>query len=310
MSINRVLLDADLLLEFAMNRPGYSTNENILLEMSRAGTIDLYITDKCLAKLYFYLSKFNISANELNINIKEITKNYTPTRTDEYIKDARRSSLKDFDSALEVACAIANKFDAIVTQNSPHFTGTDFPIWKVDNLSTIQKGLNDRPKILDRTESQGVLLDTDLAKLKAFIANANRRLDVVNRITSNHAAIVAKTVVGLVEEQPKLIEPGGGAYPNRRMAACLRDTEIILRYVTYAMLAGEASVLDDRCLNGLRETYLALRVPCGSVAASTIKMKYATIAIANDPNDITKGECSSLIAELSSYFDRVAAAVS
>ena len=41
------------------------------------------------------------------------------------------------------------------------------------------------------------------------------------------------------------------------MAACLRDMEIILRYVTYSAFTGDASVMEDRCLNGLRETYLA-----------------------------------------------------
>lgn len=93
------------------------------------------------------------------------------------------------------------------------------------------------------------------------------------------------------------------------MAACLRDMDIILRYVTYAIFTGDASVLDDRCLNGLRETYLALGVPGASVADAVSKMKEAAIAIANDRNNITPGDCSSLMAELSSYFDRAAAAV-
>ncbi|OBQ34580.1 MAG: phycocyanin, partial [Aphanizomenon flos-aquae WA102] len=92
-------------------------------------------------------------------------------------------------------------------------------------------------------------------------------------------------------------------------AACLRDMEIILRYVTYAAIAGDASVLDDRCLNGLRETYQALGTPGSSVAVGVGKMKEAAIAIVNDPNGITKGDCSSLVSELASYFDRAAAAV-
>jgi phycocyanin beta chain len=85
--------------------------------------------------------------------------------------------------------------------------------------------------------------------------------------------------------------------------------EIILRYVTYAILAGDASVLDDRCLNGLRETYQALGTPGSSVATGVQKMKEAAINIANDPNGITKGDCSALISEVASYFDRAAAAV-
>ncbi|NEO02280.1 MAG: phycocyanin subunit beta, partial [Moorea sp. SIO3I7] len=109
--------------------------------------------------------------------------------------------------------------------------------------------------------------------------------------------------------QPQLINPGGNAYTSRRMAACLRDMEIILRYVTYAIFAGDASVLEDRCLNGLRETYLALGTPGASVAVGVEKMKDAAIAIANDSNGITPGDCTSLMAEISSYFDKAAAAV-
>jgi phycocyanin beta chain len=142
-----------------------------------------------------------------------------------------------------------------------------------------------------------------------MVADGNKRMDIVNRITSNASTIVANAARSLFEEQPQLIAPGGNAYTNRRMAACLRDMEIILRYITYAMFAGDASVLDDRCLNGLRETYLALGTPGGSVATGVQKMKDAAIAIANDRSNITQGDCSSLVAELGGYFDRAASAV-
>ncbi len=79
--------------------------------------------------------------------------------------------------------------------------------------------------------------------------------------------------------------------------------------MTYAIFAGDASVLDDRALNGLRETYLALGTPGASVAVGIQKLKDAAISLANDPNGITRGDCSSLIAEVATYFDRAAAAV-
>ena len=93
------------------------------------------------------------------------------------------------------------------------------------------------------------------------------------------------------------------------MAACLRDMEIVLRYITYSLFTGDASVLEDRCLNGLRETYLALGVPGASVAEGIRKMKDASIAIANERNGITPGDCSALMSEIGTYFDRAAAAV-
>jgi len=165
-------------------------------------------------------------------------------------------------------------------------------------------------KVTSQADARGEFLSSEqLDALTNVVKEGSKRLDVVNRITSNASAIVTNAARSLFEEQPQLIAPGGNAYTNRRMAACLRDMEIILRYVTYAILAGDASVLDDRCLNGLRETYNALGTPGSSVAVGVQKMKDAAIGIANDPNGITKGDCSALISEVASYFDRAAAAV-
>lgn len=165
-------------------------------------------------------------------------------------------------------------------------------------------------KVVSQADAQGQLVSSaQIDALLAVVKDGAKRTDVVNRITSNSSTIVTNAARALFAEQPQLIAPGGNAYTNRRVSACMRDMDIILRYVTYAVFLGDASVMDDRCLNGLRETYLALGVPASSMATSVLKMKEAAIAIANDRNNIQPGDCSSLIAELSSYFDRAAAAV-
>lgn len=166
-------------------------------------------------------------------------------------------------------------------------------------------------KVVSQADARGEYLSSaQLDALSAMVAESNKRIDAVNRITGSSSAIVANAARALFAEQPQLIAPGGNAYTNRRMAACLRDMEIILRYITYAIFAGDASVLDDRCLNGLRETYLALGTPGASVAVGVGKMKEAALAIVGDRNGITPGDCSALMAEISSYFDRAAGAVS
>jgi len=165
-------------------------------------------------------------------------------------------------------------------------------------------------KVVAQADTQGTMVsDSQIDALSAMVGDGLKRIDAVNRITGSASAIVGAAARSLFADQPQLIAPGGNAYTNRRMAACLRDMEIILRYVTYATFAGDASVLNDRCLNGLRETYVALGVPGASVAAGVQKMKDAAIAIANDPNGITRGDCSALMAEIGSYFDLAANAV-
>jgi phycobilisome core component len=92
-------------------------------------------------------------------------------------------------------------------------------------------------------------------------------------INSNAAAIVKQAGAKLFEELPELIRPGGNAYTTRRFAACLRDMDYYLRYATYALVAGNMNVLDERVLQGLRETYNSLGVPIGSTVQGIQIMK-------------------------------------
>jgi len=165
-------------------------------------------------------------------------------------------------------------------------------------------------RVITQADARGAFLsEQDFARLEALVAEGNKRLDAVNRMTSNAAQIVVNAARSLFAQEPDLIAPGGNAYTHRRMAACLRDLEIILRYITYATLAGDSSVLEDRCLNGLRETYIALGVPTSSMANAIAAMKREALAKIMDPNGITPGDCSAIQSEVASYFDKAAAAI-
>ena len=162
----------------------------------------------------------------------------------------------------------------------------------------------------------------ELGALKSFIAEGNKRLDAVNAVASNASCIVTDAVAGICCESEGLTQPGGGVYTNRKMAACLRDGEIILRYITYSLLTGDSSVLTDRCLNGLKETYAALGVPTQNTARAVAIMKACAVAHINNENteaqagskyrklDVANGDCSALSAECASYFDAVVSAIS
>lgn len=165
-------------------------------------------------------------------------------------------------------------------------------------------------RVVEQADKKGTYLNDDqINALSEMVANSNKRLDVVNRLTGNASSIVSNAYRALVAERPQIFAPGGACDHHRNHAACIRDLGFILRYVTYSMLAGDASVMDDRCLNGLRETYQALGTPGDAVASGIHKMKEAAVAIANDPKGISQGDCSQLIAELAGYFDRAAGAV-
>ena len=116
-------------------------------------------------------------------------------------------------------------------------------------------------KNYDRT---GRYLDRDaIDQLKSYFTTGTARVQAAAVVNSNSAALVKQAASQLFTEQPELIRPGGNAYTTRRYAACLRDMDYYLRYATYALVAGDMDVLDERVLQGLRETYNSLSVPIG-----------------------------------------------
>ncbi|MDZ8104314.1 MAG: allophycocyanin subunit beta [Nostoc sp. DedQUE12a] len=102
-----------------------------------------------------------------------------------------------------------------------------------------------------------------LDSLKSYFDSGTARVQAAAAINSNAAALVKQAGLRLFEELPELIRPGGNSYTTRRYAACLRDLDYYLRYATYALVAGNTNVLDERVLQGLRETYNSLGVPIG-----------------------------------------------
>ena len=123
-------------------------------------------------------------------------------------------------------------------------------------------------------DATGRYLDRDaLDSLKSYFTSGMARAQAVATITANAAQIVKSAGTTLFEQQPELIRPGGNAYTTRRYAACLRDMDYYLRYASYALVAGDMDVLDERVLNGLRETYNSLGVPAGPTVAGIQIMK-------------------------------------
>ncbi|MBS9387982.1 MAG: allophycocyanin subunit beta [Dolichospermum sp. WA123] len=147
-----------------------------------------------------------------------------------------------------------------------------------DAVTTLIKNYDVTGRYFDRNA-----IDT----LKSYFDSGTARVQAAAAINSNAAAIVKQAGAKLFEELPELIRPGGNAYTTRRFAACLRDMDYYLRYATYALVAGNMNVLDERVLQGLRETYNSLGVPIGStvqgiqIMKGIVKEQVAAAGIAN-----------------------------
>jgi phycobilisome core component len=129
-------------------------------------------------------------------------------------------------------------------------------------------------KLIRNYDLTGRYLDRDaIDSLKSYFDSGTARIAAATAINANAAAIVRKAGTTLFEQVPELIRPGGYAYTTRRYSACLRDMDYYLRYASYALIAGDTNVLDERVLQGLRETYNSLGVPIGPTVMGIQIMK-------------------------------------
>ena len=132
--------------------------------------------------------------------------------------------------------------------------------------------------VINSFDVQGKYLDGEaIDKLKGYFATGELRVRAASVISANAAAIVKAVAKSLLYSD--VTRPGGNMYTTRRYAACIRDLDYYLRYSTYAMLAGDPSILDERVLNGLKETYNSLGVPIGSTVQAIQAMKEVTAGL-------------------------------
>lgn len=149
-------------------------------------------------------------------------------------------------------------------------------------------------------DATGRYLDRNaIDELKSYFGTGTARLKAAALITANAANLVRQAGSNLFETVPDLIRPGGNAYTTRRFAACLRDLDYYLRYATYALVAADNYVLDERVLQGLRDTYNSLGVPIGPTVQGIQALKALVIELVGENADWLTAPFDHMSRELS-----------
>ena len=154
--------------------------------------------------------------------------------------------------------------------------------------------------VINSSDVQGKYLDqSSMDKLAAYFQTGELRVRAATAIGANASEIVRDAVAKALLYSD-ITRPGGNMYTTRRYAACIRDLDYYLRYSTYAMLAGDPSILDERVLNGLKETYNSLGVPVNATVQAIQAMKEVTASLVGP--DAGK--------EMGIYFDYICSGIS
>jgi allophycocyanin alpha subunit len=140
----------------------------------------------------------------------------------------------------------------------------------------------------------------ELDRIKTFVSSGERRLRIAQVLTDNRERLVKQAGEQLFQKRPDVVSPGGNAYGQELTATCLRDLDYYLRLVTYGIVAGDVTPIEEIGVVGVREMYKSLGTPIEGVAEGVRGLK-------NVAASLLSGEDA---AEAGSYFDYVVGALS
>lgn len=135
----------------------------------------------------------------------------------------------------------------------------------------------------------------ELDRIKGFVTSGGARLRIAQALTDNRERIVKQAGDQLFQKRPDVVSPGGNAYGEEMTATCLRDMDYYLRLVTYGVVAGDVTPIEEIGLVGVREMYKSLGTPIDAVAEGVRAMKSVATGMMSAEDS----------AEAGSYFDYV-----
>lgn len=140
----------------------------------------------------------------------------------------------------------------------------------------------------------------ELDRIKSFVTSGEKRLRIAQALTDNRERIVKQAGDQLFQKRPDVVSPGGNAYGQEMTATCLRDLDYYLRLVTYGIVSGDVTPIEEIGIVGVREMYKSLGTPIDAVVAGVAAMK-------NVATGLMSGEDAG---EAGAYFDYVIGAMS
>tara|TARA_B100000900_G_scaffold287967_1_gene246983 strand:+ start:301 stop:828 length:528 start_codon:yes stop_codon:yes gene_type:complete len=152
------------------------------------------------------------------------------------------------------------------------------------------------------------VLDENFENIQEFVNTSNARLDAIISITNNSHAIAADAVTAMICENQDSVNSHNCVNTTNKMSVCLRDGEIIIRYITFLLITKDESILEKSCLRDLKNAYIALGVPLSHAIRVVELIKDSTIIDIKTTSSLSQENKSiiyELIKETEMYFEKI-----
>ncbi len=130
----RVLVDTNIILDFLLEREPFFADSQRLFQTIESGQIIGYVTATTLTDIFYIARRQTQSIERARQAVSMIMTAMEICLVDRPIlKAALTSTVADFEDAVQIACAIAQDLDAIVTRDAK-FVGVSILVFSVSQI--------------------------------------------------------------------------------------------------------------------------------------------------------------------------------
>ncbi len=131
----RVLVDTNIILDDFLEREPFVEDAAGLMEAIESERIVGYVTATTLTNIFYIARRQTRSVELARQAVSETLTLMEVCWVDRVILEAAFSSnLRDFEDAVQLACAMASRLDVIITRNAQDFAGATLPILSATEL--------------------------------------------------------------------------------------------------------------------------------------------------------------------------------
>ncbi|GAB4469888.1 MAG: PIN domain-containing protein [Elainellaceae cyanobacterium] len=128
----KVLIDTNILLDFLLQREPFFQDAELLFQGIGSGQTIGYVTATTLTDIFYIARRHSRSIEQARQTISEIlaAMEICPVNR-EILEVALGSGLADFEDAIQIACAVAEGLDAILSRDAQGFLSSPIPALSV-----------------------------------------------------------------------------------------------------------------------------------------------------------------------------------
>jgi phycocyanin alpha chain len=130
--------------------------------------------------------------------------------------------------------------------------------------------LNNKKVIATAKAQERLLTTTELAEMQKYFQRVEASIAAASKLSTNAESLTRGAAKAVLQKFPIY------AFPKENVAKCIRDIDYYLRFITYCLVAGDTSPLDEYVIKGMRETYRAFNLSpkCSLEALKYIKANH------------------------------------